>query len=173
MALFSPPVDISLISIFLVTASQIMQRTVVDKREMKRQQDQMKENQKKMKELMSKQDQKSKNQLEALEKEMLDSMNSVMKGSMRLMLYSLVVFIPAFFFMGGFDFGVISFGGVYSQATIELPVPLPWFGSESIIQFYNETNWLGGDFVSYLVLTLIIGQLFKHFYDTRVMSNAN
>jgi len=114
---------------------------------------------------MSKQDQKSKNQLEALEKEMLDSMNSVMKGSMRLMLYSLVVFIPAFFFMGGFDFGVISFGGVYSQATIELPVPLPWFGSESIIQFYNETNWL--------VLTLIIGQLFKHFYDTRVMSNAN
>ena len=118
MALFSPPVDISLISIFLVTASQIMQRTVVDKREMKRQQDQMKENQKKMKELMSKQDQKSKNQLEALEKEMLDSMNSVMKGSMRLMLYSLVVFIPAFFFMGGFDFGVISFVFVYSHATI-------------------------------------------------------
>ncbi|MBS3059720.1 MAG: hypothetical protein J4224_04840, partial [Candidatus Diapherotrites archaeon] len=65
------------------------------------------------------------------------------------------------------------FGGVYSQATIELPVPLPWFGTESIIQFYNETNWLGWYFVSYLVLTLIIGQLFKHFYDTRVMSNAN
>ena len=152
--IFAPIIDIAGISLILAVVSKAIQNKYMDKDAMKAQQEKMKEKQKKMKELMKKEDQKSKNELEALEKEMFEAMQEMMSKSSKVMLVSLVVFLPAF--------AIIGF--LYGEAIINLPLAVPWlmqgFDLFNIgtwgIEFYEQTNWFGWYFLSYLVITLII-----------------
>ncbi len=149
----SPIVDIAVISVGLAAASQFIQDKYVDRDAMKKQQQEMKDRQKRMKELMQKQDPKSKNELESMEKEMLESMQKMMSGSMKVMMWSLVIFLPALAILGFF----------YGEAIIQLPIPLPWlsvgFDLFNIgtwgIMIYNETNWFGWYFVAYLAVAIL------------------
>jgi len=69
-------------------------------------------------------------------------------------LYSLVVFLPAFAILGFF----------YGEAVIDLPISTPWLvqGFDLLntatwgIQLYDQTNWFGWYFLSYLIITIII-----------------
>jgi len=120
---------------------------------MKKNQEEMKKRQEKMKELMKKQDQKSKNELEALEKEMLEAMNEMLSGSSKVMLYSLIVFFPAFALLGF----------LYSDVVIDLPFALPWLANGFDlfnlgtwgIDIYPQTSWYGWYFVTYLLVTIV------------------
>ncbi len=153
---FGTMADIALISAGLVIVSQILQNRFAHKDEMKGHQDKIKGHQKKMNELMKKGDQKSKNELETLQAEMMEEMNRMMSKSMKVMMFSLVVFLPAFWVLGHF----------YEKDVINLPVPLPWLSHGFDLftpatwgmEIYNQTNWFGWYFVSYIVLTIIIGQ---------------
>ncbi len=151
----NPMVDIAIISFGLAAISKVIQAKFIDREVMKKQQEEMKERQKKMQELMQKSDQKSKNELEALEKEMMEAMNKMLSGTTKVMMASMVVFIPAFALLGMF----------YGEALINLPVPLPWFVNGFDLfnlgtwgfQIYSETNWFGWYFVSYLTITILLG----------------
>ena len=150
----SPIIDIAVISLGLVIASQIIQNKFVDRDAMKKQQKGIKEKQKQMKELMLKEDQKSKNELEAMEKEMMEQMQKMMSGSMKVMMFSLVIFLPAFALLGFF----------YGESIIDLPISLPWLadGFDLFnlgtwgVEIYEQTNWFGWYFTTYLTTTLLI-----------------
>jgi len=146
-------VDIALISLVLAIISQIIQNKFIDREAMKKQQGQIKERQNRMKELMKNDDQKSKNEVEALQKEMMEEMQKMLSGSSKIMISSMVIFLPAFALLGMF----------YGEAIVQLPIPIPWlangFDLFNIgtwgIGIYNETNWFGWYFMSYLTITII------------------
>ena len=153
----NPMIDILAISAILSIGSTVLRSKFIDQGKMKEQQKEIKEKQAKMKDLIGKQDQKSKNELEALEKEVLEAMNTMLSSSTKVMMFSMVLFLPAFFLMGLF----------YEKAIIDLPIALPWFNSawniwdlgtyaNFGIQIYQQTNWFGWYFASYLLTTIVI-----------------
>ncbi len=154
---FGAMVEIALITVGLTIVSQVLQNKFAHKDEMKAHQEKLKGHQKKMNELMKKDDQRSKQELETVQAEMMEEMNRMMSKSTKVMMFSLVVFLPAFWVLGLF----------YEKAVIDLPVPLPWLknGFDLLnigtwgVEVYNQTNWFGWYFVSYLVMTIIIGQI--------------
>src|SRR3989338_6844539 len=95
-----------------------------------------------MKELANKSDAKSKNELEALEKEMMEEMGKMMKGCTRMMIF--IIFL--FWFLGE----------AYKAAVIQLPFPIPWFGENWSVKLYSETNWIGWYVLCSLVTSLAL-----------------
>ncbi|MFH1390691.1 MAG: EMC3/TMCO1 family protein [Candidatus Diapherotrites archaeon] len=162
--IISTMIDIALISLVLVTLSQIIQKKFGNRDEMKKKQVLIKEKQSQMKELMGKEDQKSRNKLEALEKEMMQHMQEMMGGTMKVMKYSVVIFIPAFAILGFF----------YGDAIIDLPFAIPWLANGFDlfnlgtwgIDFYEQTNWYGWYILVYLGITIVMNvgeKLLKNF----------
>lgn len=141
--LFSPAVDIALISAILAVISQVMQRVLVNRKEQKRKQKEINENNKRMKELMKRNDEKSAKELAALQKEMMESMSTMMSGNMRMLAVMSIIYIPVYWFLGE----------TYAATVIPLPVPIPWFSSESLIAFYTSTSWIGW----YVLTALVFG----------------
>ena len=155
--LFDPQTDITLIAIGLGIVSQALQRKLMNKKAMKANQEKMKEKQKKLNELLKKEDKKSKNEAESIQKEMLEEMNVMMKGSMRMMMASMIIFIPTFWYLGG----------VYGNEIISLPFPIPWFGAKEFIELYNETSWMGWYVLNSLFFSILFNMAMnlyeKHF----------
>ncbi len=173
MVFLSPQIDIAIITFVLAIVSQILRRILMNPAEMKEKQAAMKEKQGKMKDLMNKNDHKSVKELEEMQKEMMESMGKMMSGSFKLMAISLVFFLPAFYVIGGTDplFGIMSaidvigIGGLYADAIIPLPIPIPWLGGDFFIMLYNETGWFGWYILTSLffsiTLNVVIGQVEK------------
>jgi len=119
----------------------------------------MKEKQAKIKELMKKDDEKSKKEMDGLQKEMFEEMNETMQGSMRYMMFSLPVFFGAFFVMGQF------YGGLLFEAPFLVPKfehffflnPLTWIP----VGWSIETGWLKWYFITYLITSIAIGIAMK------------
>ncbi|MBN2127049.1 MAG: DUF106 domain-containing protein [Candidatus Diapherotrites archaeon] len=143
MVFIDSGIEIIGITLLLSVASQMLRRKYAHPKEMKIQQDKMKEIGKKQKELMAKTDDKSKKESENLQNEMFQIMGEMNGKLMKNMMVSMVLFLPALFVLRTFYEGII-FG---------LPIPIPWFGENWSIQLYNETNWLG----LYALLSLIFG----------------
>ena len=168
----SPMVDIVGISLALSIVSQIVQKKFMNRDEMKKHQESMKEKNKRMKELIGKDDHKSKNELEALEKEMLESMQKMMNGSMKVMIASSVVFLPAYWLLGHF----------YGTAVIDLPIPIPWFVQgfnlfdtatwKGIIEIYHQTNWLGWYLLTYLLFSMAMNAIVDFIKKKGVVKNG-
>jgi uncharacterized membrane protein (DUF106 family) len=143
--LVSPHVDIALISLALALVSQFIQRVVFDKKGMQAKQKEMKEKSTKARELMKKGDDKSMKQMEELNKEIMESMSTMMSGSFKMMAVMFIVYMPVLWYLPE----------AYS-GTIDLPIPLPWLGGEGqgLIAFTSTTNWLGWYFISAMVFSL-------------------
>ncbi|MCX8158554.1 MAG: EMC3/TMCO1 family protein [Candidatus Diapherotrites archaeon] len=143
--IISPIVDISLVSVAIVIILQIIQNKIHDRKKMKEQRDKMTEKQKRLKELM-KNFEKNKKEIDKLQNELLLEMNEMLSKNLKFMLVSLVLALPTFWYLGSF----------YSSYIIDLPIPVPWFGKNSLIEMYKQTNWLGWYVLSSLFTTLII-----------------
>ena len=152
-----PATDIVIIALVMSIVSQLLRRRFVDEQAMKEYQKNMKERQEKMKELMKKEDQKSKQELENMQKEMMEGMSTMMQGNMKMMMVSMGIFIPLFFIVGLF----------YSEAVIALPIPIPWFGTEQLIQLYTETSWIGWYVLNSLIFGILINVGVKGFGKIR------
>ena len=144
--MFDPQVDLALAAVGVSLASNFVQRKVMPKEETKQRQEKIKKHQERMKELANKSDAKSKNELEALEKELMEEMGKMMKGSTRMMMFSMVFIIPLFWFLGE----------AYKAAVIQLPFPIPWFGENWSVKLYSETNWIGWYVLCSLVTSLAL-----------------
>ncbi|MFH1224769.1 MAG: EMC3/TMCO1 family protein [Candidatus Diapherotrites archaeon] len=153
----NPQIDIVAISALLAIVSQFIQLKFGRRDEMLAAQKEMKARQKRMQELVKRNDGSAKAELERLEKEMMEGMSKMMGGSMKVMVISMVIFLPAFMLIGA----------AYSSATINLPVPVPWFGGTSFIMLYNETNWLGWYILCSLVFSLVFSSLMGIYKKSR------
>jgi uncharacterized membrane protein (DUF106 family) len=149
--IINPQTDIMAIAFGISTISQIIRRKYSHPKQMKTKQEEMKTKQKKMKELMKKTDEKSKKELEKLEKEIMETSMEIMNKSMKTMTISMIIILPAFFLMAG----------AYETATINLPIPLPWFAENWNIQFYEQTSWIGWYLVSSITAGILIGTTIK------------
>ena len=164
MVFFNPQLEISVLAALLAVVSQFVQTKFGNRREMLKHQEDMKKKQDKMKTLVQSNNPGAKKEIEELEKEMLESLNMVMKMSTRTMIYSMVIFLPAFFLLGMF----------YSDAVINLPIPIPWFAPDlSLVNpftwfsLYTQTNWTGWYVLNSLVFSLLILTPLTKFLEKR------
>jgi len=97
MAVFSAVIDVSLFAIVVGIISQILQRKLMDKKGQKAKQQAMKEKQAKLKELMKNNDEKSRQEAEKLNSELMTDMKEMFKGMQKFMIASLVVIMPIFY----------------------------------------------------------------------------
>ena len=159
MVIISPTIDISLIAMAVVVISKIMQAKFIDKKKQKESQARMKEKQKKIKELMHKEDEKSKNEMDTLQKELLEEMNETMQGTMRYMMFSLPLFLGAFFVMGTL-FGIEMFETPFLVPKFEgffMFNPFTWMP----VGWVGQTGWLKWYFITYLITSITIGIVMK------------
>jgi uncharacterized membrane protein (DUF106 family) len=100
---------------------------------------------------MNNNDEKSKQEVQRLQQQMMQKMSETMSGSMKVMMASMVIFLPAFAILGMF----------YGDVVIPLPIPIPWLGSNSFIELYHETNWIGWYVLASLVTSIVLQIILK------------
>ena len=147
----NPVLEIIGISFVMVCISQFVQRKLVDRKKMKSNQALMKEKQKRIKELMQKDDQKSKAEVERLQKEMLGLMNQTMQGTMKHMLFTFPVFIVVFW--------VLSI--VYSGILIQLPFAVPVVHRNFSFEITAGISWLWWYIYTSFAFSILFSIVFK------------
>ena len=144
MAFISAFADIALIALGLALMSQIVRRKFMDPKKMKKERVEMKEKQKEIKELMKNDDQKSKTEVQRLQREIMELASGSMRGSMKMMLFTLPVYFLVFIFLR------MSYTGIYF---FSYPFALPLFG--------EQAGWLDWYILSALVSAIVLGIIFK------------
>lgn len=170
MVFVDPHLEVSLIAIVLSSLSQVVQFTFGNKREMMKHQAKMKEKQKKINELAKSSHPGAKKELEQAQNEMLESMQAVMQNMSRTMIFSLVIFVPAFFVLGS----------LYTGLTFGLPIPIPWLSPEFDLlnpvkwfSLYTQTNFLGWYALNSIIFSLVIINPLVKLYEKRKEENKN
>lgn len=149
MAFFSPMADIGLIAFVLAIVSQALQRKFLDKKKMKEHQDTIKEKQSKIKELASKNDVNLKSEIEKLELETMETMNLMMKNSLRHMVVTFIIIIPAFWWIGS----------TYAGTSVKMPFPLPVMHRDFSFEITQTLGWFWYYFYASLVSSLVLNAL--------------
>ena len=159
MVLFDPLLEIGLIAIIVVVASRLLQTKFIDKKKQKETQASMKIKQAKIKELMKNDDEKSKNEMEQLQKELFEEMGEMMQGTTRYMMFSLPIFFGVFFVLGQF-YGIQVFTTPFLVPKFEgffMLNPFSWMP----VDWVNQTGWLKWYIIIYFVLSMGWGIVLK------------
>jgi uncharacterized membrane protein (DUF106 family) len=138
--------EIAVVSIVMVSISQFLQRTLVDRKAMKENQEKMKEKQRRLKELVGKEDKKSKGEAEKLQKEMLELMGASMQGTMKHMLFTLPIFLGVFWFLSM----------TYSGVVIELPLAVPVIHRNLSFEITAGISWLWWYIYSSFIMSIVL-----------------
>lgn len=131
--MFSPLIDVALISAGLSIVSFALQRKLLNKDELKALQESMKEKQKKLNELLKRQDKQAKEEIDGLQKEMIEASGKMMQKSMKQMFATLIIVLPVFWYLGF----------AYGETKIVFPFELPFIGSSG--------NWI----IWYIIVSII------------------
>lgn len=151
MFLGNAMIEIAIVSVIMVSVSQILQRKFVDRKAMKESQEKMKAHQKQLKELMGKEDNKSKAEADRLQKEMLESMSASMQGTMKHMLFSFPIFIAVFWLLGQ----------AYAGTVINLPVAVPVLHRDWSFEITSGISWLWWYIYSSFILSIVLNIVLK------------
>jgi uncharacterized membrane protein (DUF106 family) len=162
MVFISPAIDIGLISLALVVVSRFLQSKLVNKEKQKAAQQRMKEKQKRMKELIANNDERSKNEAAALQREMFAEMGESMQGSMRYMMVSLPFFLVVYAALGFY------YGGLYFDALF----PIPKFQGWLPVGLATKTGWFKWYFFNYLIASIVLGIVLKIWVKAREEKKA-
>ena len=171
MVFIDPHIEVSIVAAVLAFLSQAVQFRFGNKKEMMKHQEELKKHQNTLKELSKKQDATSKKQMEEVEKKMMDSLSVVMKSTNKLLISSMVIFLPAFFVLSQ----------IYGTLTFDLPIPIPWFAPAPGFDFlnpfswfalYNQTSFVGWYALSSLVISLVIVNTLVKMWEKRGAKNA-
>ena len=164
MAFINPAADIAVISALLAIGSRALQEKMGITKKQKASQKKLKEKQAKAKELMKKTDDKNAmKELEAVQKEMMEISLESMQAMNKYLLFYLPVTLAVFVFI---------IPPLYGKAIIDLPVPVPWFGDNWSIMFYEQTNWIGWYVLLSLIFSAAINLAFTAFEHFRGGKNA-
>ena len=156
-----PAIVILLTTIILAGVSKILQRKFVDKKKMKQQQDEIKQDNIKLKELM-KGAEKNKKEIEEMQTRMMEKNMALMNSSMKMSLFTMPAFLIAFWFLST----------LYSGQTIESFVVLPTFSNFFMLNpltwiptgLSQSTGFYKAFFFYYLVSAMVFG-LIENGYD--------
>jgi len=159
ITLFNATIDIAVIAGILSIVSKYIQNKYMNHEELKLKQTRIKEKQKKIQELIKKGDEDSKNKLAELEREMMEDAQEIMQGSMKGMMFTMLLIIPLFMF----------FSWNYSDVVIALPFPVPFFEKFELLnpfswinfKLYHYTNWIGWYVLVSLICNLAINIILK------------
>ncbi len=132
MVFFNEMAEIALFSIGISAVSRFIQEKLVDKKTQKLHQGKMKENQKKINELMKRNDDGAKKEMEKLQAEALESMNVIMQGNMKYMIFTMPLFLVFFAVLGS----------MYGGTIINLPFPLPVIHRNFSFEITSKISWL-------------------------------
>ncbi|MDD2531190.1 MAG: EMC3/TMCO1 family protein [Candidatus ainarchaeum sp.] len=116
------------VTIVLAVITKILQRKLIDKKEMKKFQEESKEIQKELKELM-KEAEKNKDKINELQTKMLTNSTSMMNKNMRLSLFTAPLFLVVFWFLST----------LYGGQLIESFIALPKFNGFNLL---NPFSWV-------------------------------
>lgn len=116
------------ITVALAGLTKILQRKLIDRKKIAAHQITIKEDQKKFKELL-KEAEKNKKEIEELQTRILKLNTEMMNENMKLSLFTMPVFLIAFWFLG------TMFGG----QTLNSFIPLPTFNSFNLL---NPASWI-------------------------------
>lgn len=156
----NPAMQLVLISAAFAVITQIVQLVFGNRKEMRRVQKAMKAKNTEFKELMKKGDQADKNELERVQKEMMDLSTQTMKSMPKLMIVNMVVFLPLF--------GLVSSAYDGTKINLFFPLNLIW----------EQGDW----FWFYVLCSFLISMVVNHvlnMYDERnekkqgTMNNAH
>lgn len=114
----NPAMQLVLISAAFAVITQVVQLVFGNRKEMRRVQKAMKVKNAEFKELMKKGDQADKNEVERVQKEMLDLSTQTMKTMPKLMIVNMVVFLPLF--------GLVSSAYDGTKVNLFFPLNLVW-----------------------------------------------
>jgi uncharacterized membrane protein (DUF106 family) len=171
MVFIDPQLEISIAAAALAVFSQAVQFRFGNKKEMVKHQAELKKHQSRLKELSKNPNASSKKEMEEVEKKMMDSLSVVMKSTNKLLIASMVIFLPAFFVLSA----------IYGEFTFNLPVPIPWLAPEpgfelfnplTWFSLYNQTNFVGWYALSSLVFSLLIVNPLIKMWEKRGAKNA-
>ncbi|MDP2974272.1 MAG: EMC3/TMCO1 family protein [Candidatus Diapherotrites archaeon] len=157
MALISPAIDISLITLALVVIGRFLQSKLINKEKQKASQQRMKEKQKRIKELVASNDERSKSEAAALQREMFAEMGESMQGSMRYMMVSLPFFLVVYAALGFY------YGGLYFDALF----PVPKFDGLLPVGLATKTGWFKWYFFNYMIASIVLGIVLKVWVKAR------
>lgn len=149
-------IEIAVFSVFLAAVSRLLQIRFGNRKETNRIQEEMKKKQARLQELLKKSDEKSKKEAESVQAEMMGNMNKVMSSSTKVMLISMVVFVPALGIMAG----------LYNGTTVYSPIPLVVFHRASglipvSLELSAKSNWISWYFWWSLIGSLVLSVVFK------------
>lgn len=155
MVLLNSVIDIALISIGMAIVSRFLQHRFGKRNEMVAVQAQMKEKQKQIQELYKKGDDASKKKADELQSEMMQSMNTMMGANLKVMVISMIVFLPALWALNEW----------YSKAPVILPFDflIAHRGGPFFIWFEigTVTTWLWWYIAVSLIASVVLGFVLK------------
>lgn len=159
---FAPAIVVFIMTVVLAFTSRMLQRKLVDRKKMKENQTKSKENMKLIKQYM-KEGESKKAELDRLQKENLELQMSMMKGSNKVMMVSLPIFLVFLWALGTI------YGGVVFESLFALPkfagyFPVNLFAAEG---WTLTTGYIKAYFFYSLVSSIVMWVLFKAF-DTVV-----
>ena len=158
IASFAPAVVIFIMTVVLAFTSRMLQRKLVDRKKMKENQRKAKENMKLIKQYM-KEGESKKKELDALQKENLDLQMDMMKGSNKVMLVSLPIFLVFLWALSSV------YGGVVFESLFALPkfagyFPVNLFAAEG---WTITTGYIKAYFFYSVISSILMWIVFKIF----------
>jgi uncharacterized membrane protein (DUF106 family) len=139
----NPAMDLVVVSALFAVISQVVKLVFGNRKETRRVQKSMKEKNKELKELMKKGEQ-SKNDVERVQKEMMELSTSTMKNMPKLMIVNMIVFLPLF--------GLVSHAYNGTKVALFYPLNLIW----------AEGDW----FWFYVMCSFLISMVVNHVLNT-------
>lgn len=149
MVFFNAMAEIALFSIAITLVSRLIQERLVDKKTQKLHQQKMKENQKKINELLKRNDDGAKKEMERLQAEALESMNVLMQGNMKYMLFTMPLFLVFFAILGA----------MYGSTIINLPFPLPVIHRNFSFEITSKISWLWWYIYTGIIASIVINMI--------------
>ncbi|MBU0635434.1 DUF106 domain-containing protein [Candidatus Micrarchaeota archaeon] len=135
MVLVHIGIEIAIISIVLVVVARYLQIKYGNKKVVNAIQKEVKEKQNKIKELSKQDDPNAKKEADALQMEMMQDLSKMMSSNMRVMIVSMIIFIP----------GLALIGFLYNGMIVNSPIPLIVFHRGGDFFFWFEitakSNW--------------------------------
>ncbi len=150
---FPASLEIFVIGVCLAGVSKALQHVLVDRRSFLANQKKMQEQQKRLRELTGKQTEDSTKEMEKVQSEMMENLNKMMKDNLRIMMFSLVVFLPAFWVLGM----------LYNGGPVQTPFALPVIHRDFSFEITQFPSWLWVYIYSSLFGNLALGAVLKAF----------
>lgn len=137
----NPTADIVIVAGLFSIISQVLQLVVMDRKTMRETQKKMKEKNKEYKELMKKGNMAGKEELERIQKEIMELTSESMKKMPKMMVVNLIVFLPLFLMVSD----------VYTGYQVNLAFPFSLLG--------QQVDWIWWYVIASLLISMVVSKV--------------